>query len=442
MNKNKLSLLSSWNIYQVEVIERFSWAALTGILVAYLMTVFNAKEENAYMLYAGTSAATYAIMIIGGYLSDFFGAKRIIYIGLFTKGIGFLLLAYSTVTVNFHTAVLALAFVAVGIGLFKPAPSLILAQVTTKGDESKSYTALYAAINVGYLIGKLTLMLIAIKYIAFSTLFWISTISSFLVIITFYLMRNTLKDIQFKQAKELNLKYAVAITLFILISAFVLSMLLMHSSVLTTIAVIIAIIAMLYLIKIAIKYPPAWVVVILMFLFAPHTISYVQLYTSFLTEAKKNIGPVYGQFLLILNPIVIITCGLILRGVYQRYKTHDFYKIAIGTLLVAISCFIIANWNGYIGLTLTYIINAIGEILISAIGLGVVARYMPKAKIGVGTGVFFVMSSIWHIVGGQVAVLTTHYSTSSVAMLISIISVCFAIIIIVGTYLVNKKLAS
>lgn len=62
----KLSSLGLLNLYQVEIIERFSWSALAGILVAYLMAYFQVDNKYAYLLYAGTSGVTYAIMVLGG----------------------------------------------------------------------------------------------------------------------------------------------------------------------------------------------------------------------------------------------------------------------------------------------------------------------------------------------------------------------------------------
>ncbi|WP_440993408.1 oligopeptide:H+ symporter [Cysteiniphilum litorale] len=437
MHSKDLTRFGRWNLYQVEVIERFSWSALSGILVAYLMAVFGVDNKYAYLLYAGTSGMTYAIMVLGGYLADSFGAKRMVYIGLFTKGVGFLILALST---HLSMAIFALSVIAVGIGLFKAAPSALLAQVTKLGEESKNFTALYMSINIGSVVAKLTLMLVAFAFIDYVSLFWISTISSFLVILTFYLMRHTLKDVSTAGgAKKFNKNQMKYIAVIIPVLSIVVSMILSFKTLLTIITIVVAVIAMLYLFKLALKTPSVWAVIALMFIIAPFNIVYVQLYTSFLSEAKANVGEVLGQLMLVLNPLTIVVFGSIFLGVYKRFAIHDFYKMAIGTLLIALSCGIISNWNGGTGLVLTYIVNAIGELLVSAIGLGVVARYMPKSKVGIGTGIFFLMLAVWNVAGGYIASMTVDYSTQTVAALISSVAIVVAVVIAVGTYIWSKK---
>ncbi|MCF6768197.1 MFS transporter [Thiotrichales bacterium 19S11-10] len=438
MSEKDISHFGRWNLYQVEIIERFSWSALAGIMVAYLMAVFSVDYKFSYLLYSGTSGMTYAIMVLGGRISDIFGAKRIVYIGLFTKSIGFLVLALST---HIHMAVIALSIICVGIGLFKAAPSALLAQVTKEGDEDKNFTALYMSINLGALIAKLVLMLIAFSYMEYITLFWISTISSFLVLVTFYLMRHTLGHISTSGgAKSLNKKYLVSIALLIPILCFFVSIILTYKTLLTGLTVLVGILAIIYLVKLALKTPSVWAVIALMFIIAPFNIVYVQLYTSFLTEAKANIGPIFGQFVLVLNPLTIVVFGAIFLRVYKRLSIHNFYKMALGTALIAISCFIISNWTNAPGLFLTYITNAIGELLVSAIGLGVVARYMPKDKVGTGTGIYFLFLAIWNIAGGYIATFTVDYSTQAIASLISATAIGVAFIIFVSTYFITKHL--
>ncbi|MCF6776577.1 MFS transporter [Thiotrichales bacterium 19X7-9] len=437
MADKNISQFGRWNLYQVEIIERFSWAALSGIMVAYLVATFNVDYKYSYLLYSGTSGMTYAIMVLGGYLADIFGAKRIVYIGLFTKSIGFLVLALAT---NIHIATAALSIICVGIGLFKAAPSALLAQVTQKGDEDKNFTALYMSINLGSLIAKLVLMLIAFKYIGYVTLFWVSTISSFLVIITFYLMRHTLSNVSTKGGSGLlNKKYLINIGITIPVLCLFVSIILTYKLLLVGLTLIVGVIAILYLVALAFKTPSVWAVVALMFIIAPFNVVYVQLYTSFLTEAKSNLGTEMGQFMLVLNPLTIVVFGGIFLKVYKQFKIHNFYKMALGTAFIGLSCLIISNWNNNEGLILTYIINAIGELLVSAIGLGVVAYYMPKDKVGVGTGIFFLFLAIWNIAGGYVASLTVDYSTQTIALFISISAFVIAFIIFLVTYLISKR---
>lgn len=359
-----------------------------------------------------------------------------VYIGLFVKGVGFLLLALSH---DLTMAIAALSIIAVGIGLFKAAPSALLAQITQPGHESRNFTALYMSINIGSLIAKLTLMLVAFSLISHVTLFWVSTASSFLVLATFYLMRHTLKDVSTAGgAKGFDKSKFIKVLVLIPVLCFIVFMILSFKSLLTIITLSIGCLAIIYLCILAIKTPSVWAVVALMFILAPFNIVYVQLYTSFLSEAKANVGEILGQLMLVLNPLTIIIVGSIFLGIYKRFAIHDFYKMAMGTLLIAISCAIISNWNGGTGLVLTYIVNAIGELLVSAVGLGVVARYMPKSKVGIGTGIFFLMLAVWNVVGGHIASMTVDYSTQVVASMISTVAVVVAIIIVIGTYIWNR----
>ncbi len=120
-----------------------------------------------------------------------------------------------------------------------------------------------------------------------------------------------------------------------------------------------------------------------------------------------------------LNPFWIMLISPILAYVYSHFgsKGKDLSmpaKFALGMFLTSCSFLLLglskgfANENGIISswwLVGSYFLGAIGELLISGLGLSMISKLVPQKLVGFLMGAWFLTTSIAAIIGGWVATL-------------------------------------
>ena len=105
-------------IFSIELWERFGYYGLQGIMAVYLVKQLGMSEADSITLFSSFSALVYGLVAIGGWLGDkVLGTKRVIMLGAIVLAIGYALVAWSG-----HDAAIVymgMATIAVGNGLFK-----------------------------------------------------------------------------------------------------------------------------------------------------------------------------------------------------------------------------------------------------------------------------------------------------------------------------------
>ena len=146
-------------LFFTEMWERFSYYGMRAILMLY-MTKAVAEGGLAFETkYAGLIFGTYASSIywtplIGGWLADkVFGTRRAVLIGGIIIACGHFSMIFNTMA-NFYGG---LALIAVGTGLLKPNISAMVGQMYAEGDERRDagFSIFYMGINLGALIAPL-----------------------------------------------------------------------------------------------------------------------------------------------------------------------------------------------------------------------------------------------------------------------------------------------
>jgi POT family proton-dependent oligopeptide transporter len=157
-------------------------------------------------------------------------------------------------------------------------------------------------------------------------------------------------------------------------------------------------------------------------------IFYQQMSTSLSLFALRNVDPAFNVFGMHLwdwspaqfqafNPIWIFILSPVLAWVYtnagKRGKDLSIAaKFAVGFLIVALGFFIygaaghFADSTGRVSSWLMvwgYGAISLGELLVSGLGLAMVARYVPASMGGFMMGAYFVASGISQYLGGVVA---------------------------------------
>jgi len=145
-------------LFFAELWERFSFYGMRALLTLYMVkVVFEAlatRDYAAAAIYASYGSLVYASTVIGGKISDsILGMRSSIFLGGILMAIGHFVLAIENNAAFF----LALAFIIVGNGFFKPNISTFVGTLYKDGDPRKDsgFTIFYMGINIGGFISPL-----------------------------------------------------------------------------------------------------------------------------------------------------------------------------------------------------------------------------------------------------------------------------------------------
>lgn len=145
-------------LFFAELWERFSFYGMRALLTLYMVNViFEALVERdmaAAAVYASYGSLVYASTVIGGRISDaILGMRNSIFLGGILMAIGHFVLAIESDLTFF----LALAFIVVGNGFFKPNISTFVGALYEDGDPRKDsgFSIFYMGINIGGFVAPL-----------------------------------------------------------------------------------------------------------------------------------------------------------------------------------------------------------------------------------------------------------------------------------------------
>lgn len=139
-------------LFFAELWERFSFYGMRALLTLYMVQeIFKAlvdRDAATAMVYASYGSLVYASTVIGGQISDkILGMRSSIFLGGILMSVGHFVLAVENDIAFF----LALAFIIVGNGFFKPNISTFVGSLYEEGDVRKDsgFTIFYMGINIG-----------------------------------------------------------------------------------------------------------------------------------------------------------------------------------------------------------------------------------------------------------------------------------------------------
>jgi len=145
-------------LFFAELWERFSFYGMRALLMLYMTKeIFKAlaeKDVAAAAVYASYGSLVYASTVIGGRISDkILGMRSSIFLGGILMSLGHFVLAIENDVAFF----LALAFIVVGNGFFKPNISTFVGALYEDGDRRKDsgFTIFYMGINIGGFVAPL-----------------------------------------------------------------------------------------------------------------------------------------------------------------------------------------------------------------------------------------------------------------------------------------------
>ncbi len=433
-------------VFLIEMWERFGFYGMQVLIVLYMVQRLGFPDERATLTWGAAAALIYVSPAFGGWIGDkILGTRRTMLTGAIILALGYALMAVPGQSTWFLFC--ALGVVVVGNGLFKSNAGNLVRKIY-EGDDSKidsAFTIYYMAVNIGSVLSQISTPLIK-EYVndhygselGWHVAFAVCAVGLLVGLFNYLIMRHTLKAIGSEPDHRRVDMGKLGLVLLAAVAAVFISAFILQSELVARIFVIAAGIAVLgifiYLISNGERGERAGLVAALVLTIQTvfFFIFYQQMSTSLTLFALRNVDPaltVFGwhpanwlpeQFQL-LNPIWIFILSPILAIIYTRASKGKgdlsvATKFALGFVAVAVGFFIYgsaAHFTTAPGLTSWWVMvggygfGALGELLVSGLGLAMIARYVPARMGGFMMGAYFVASGISQYLGGMVSTLAS-----------------------------------
>ncbi|MTD26054.1 dipeptide/tripeptide permease DtpA [Erwinia sorbitola] len=417
---------SFYLIFSIELWERFGYYGLQGIMAVYLVKMLGMSEAQSITLFASFSALVYGLVAVGGWLGDkVLGTKRVIVLGTLVLALGYALVAWSGHDVSL--VYIGMATIAVGNGLFKANPSSLLSTCYEKDDPrlDGAFTMYYMAINIGSFFSMLATPWLAAEY-GWSTAFALSFVGMLITLVNFMFFRKWVKNHGSKaDFAPLNISKLLATLVGIVVMITLATWLLHNQGIARLVLAVIAIGIVLVFAKETFalkgharrKMIVAFVLMVQAIVFF---VLYMQMPTSLNFFAIRNVEhSILGiafqpeQFQA-LNPFWIMIFSPLLAAIYNKMgdRLPMPHKFALGMVLCSAAFLVLplgasfANQLGIVSvnwLILSYALQSVGELMISGLGLAMVAQLVPQRLMGFIMGSWFLTTAGAAMVAGKVA---------------------------------------
>lgn len=424
-----------WMLFMTEFWERFAFYGMRWALVLYIVAQFHAGdsagEAPASELYGAYLALVYAAAIFGGYVADkLIGYQRAILLGAVFMAAGlFLITVPSDAWLK-----LGLATVIVGNGLFKPIISTMVGKLYATGDERRDsgFTIFYMGINMGAFIAPILTGLLADKVFgsegmpAYTVVFIASGIGMLLSLVWFWFGRSQLKGIGAAPpgGEGIGRVLMVAVGTLLAIPMFYF-LLTIEASLLNWILLALFVVPAIMLLVEGIREGSRQrdMVIAMLIIFGFNVLFWMffeQAGSSFNFLAQNIVDRDFGGWTFpvgwfqSVNSIAIITLAPVIAWLWVKMRSANpsiprkfglgliFNGLAFLLLMFALSSLVdpetlkIPFWT----LFMVYVIQSIGELCLSPIGLSMTTKLAPAKLTGLAMGGWFLSIAIGNNLSG------------------------------------------
>ncbi len=429
----------------IELWERFGYYGMQALIVYFMVQRLGFDDTRATLVWGAAAALIYVAPAIGGWIGDkVLGTRRCMIIGAIILSLGYALMGIP-VTGTWLTFV-ALGVIVVGNGLFKPNTANLVRKIY-EGDDAKidsAFTIYYMAVNVGSTVSMLATPAIKDHVNATSggdlgwhMAFAVCSVGLWVGLLTVGVLRRTVSHIG-SPPDELPLdwgKLALVLTggvLTVVASTFILEYQWL-ARLFVYVAGLVVLGIFIHLIRTSQASERAGLVAALVLTLQTvfFFIFYQQMSTSLSLFALRNVDldfNLFGSHLFTwspaqfqaLNAIWIMVLSPVLAWIYTRSSGSRLdlsiaAKFALGFAVVAAGFFTYGFAGAFAvnGLTSSWIMIAgyglysLGELLVSGLGLAMIARYVPARMGGFMMGAYFVAVGISQYLGGLVATMAS-----------------------------------
>jgi POT family proton-dependent oligopeptide transporter len=419
---------SFYLIFSVEMWERFGYYGMNSLLVLFLVQHLGFSDAESDNLFSAFTALVYAFVCVGGYFGDrFIGAKRTMFLGAVVLALGYTLLGVNSDRFLY----IGLGTIIAGNALFKSNPSSLVSKLYDPDDPrvDGAFTIYYMSINIGSFIAMLLCPIIK-SYYGWNAAFLTSGVGLVAANLNYWLWRNLLAEVgsepDFQPLNVFKLLAVIAVTAAIAWGSYFLlrHIVVAHWMLYAALFVILVLFVKETVVAGPLERPRLLVCLVLIGEAVVFFILYQQMPTSLNLFVDRNVHhSIFGISLetasfQALNPMWIMIASPILAFLYGRLgsKGRDLplpAKFALGMMLCSLgflslwlASIFFADAQGLISgnwLILSYGCQSLGELLVSGLGLAMVARLVPQRMMGFMMGAWFMATAIAMVLGGYVA---------------------------------------
>lgn len=429
----------------IELWERFGYYGMQALIVYFMVQRLGFDDTRATLVWGAAAALIYVAPAIGGWIGDkVLGTRRCMVLGAIVLSLGYVLMGIPTT--NTWLVFSALGVIVVGNGLFKPNTANLVRKIY-EGDDSKidsAFTIYYMAVNVGSTVSMLATP--AIKdwvnanfggELGWHVAFGLCAVGLWVGLITVGVLRRTVGHIGSPpDALPLDVRKLLLVLAGGVVAVFASAVILEYqwlARLFVYVAGLVVLGIFIHLIRTSEANERAGLVAALVLTLQTvfFFIFYQQMSTSLSLFALRNVDLDFSLFgthvftwspaqFQALNAIWIMLLSPVLAWVYTRANQSGrdmsiAAKFALGFAVVAAGFFTYGFAGAFAvnGLTSSWIMIAgyglysLGELLVSGLGLAMIARYVPARMGGFMMGAYFVAVGISQYLGGLVATMAS-----------------------------------
>ena len=428
-----------WMLFMTEFWERFAFYGIRWALVLYIVAQFHggaaSGEASANQTYGAYLALVYAAAIFGGYVADrIIGYQRSILVGATIMAAGLFMIAMP----DENVFKLGLATIIAGNGLFKPNISTMVGKLYVQGDERRDsgFTLFYMGINLGAMLAPILTQFLAQSLLggtvdmpAYKVVFIASGVGMLVSLVWFWFGRSQLHGVgrppEGAEGAGRVLMTAIGALVAIPVIYFLLSM--GASSlqwILTAMFVVLGIMLLVEGVREGSVSRDKTIAMLIIFAFnVLFWMFFEQAGSSFSFLSDKIVNRDLGApggfiwpnaWFQSVNSIAIITLAPVLAWLWVKMGRNNpsiprkfglgliFNGLAFLLLMFALSSLVdpqtlkIPFWT----LFMVYVIQSVGELCLSPIGLSMTTKLAPAKLTGLAMGGWFLSIAIGNNLSG------------------------------------------
>ncbi|MFK3737903.1 peptide MFS transporter [Massilia sp. TN1-12] len=433
-----------WMLFMTEFWERFAFYGIRWALVLYIVAQFyggsGVGQADANLTYGSYLALVYAGAVFGGYIADrVIGYQRAILVGAVFMAAGL----FAITVPNPDVFKLGLATIIVGNGMFKPNISTMVGQLYGINDQRRDsgFTIFYMGINTGAFFAPILTGWLAESMAgstgvpAYKAVFFAAGIGMILSLVWFQIGRRGLKGIGApvgELASPTRLAGVVIGSLVVIPVVYFLLKLGANTlqGILTVLFIGLALMLLVEGIRNGKVARDKTIAMLIIFFFnVMFWCFFEQAGSSFTFLAENIVRRDFGGWVFptgwfqSVNSIAIIVCAPIVAAVWVAMGRKNpsiprkfglgllFNGLAFLLLMFALTSLVgpdskIPFWT----LFMVYVIQSIGELCLSPIGLSMVTKLAPTRLVGLGMGGWFLSTGIGNNLSG---IFASHVSGES-----------------------------
>ncbi len=433
-------------LFLTELWERFSYYGMRALLILF-MTAPVARRGlglatvDAGAIYGLYTGMVYLLALPGGWIADkILGARRAVFVGGVIIALGHFCLALPSVSTFF----LGLVLIVTGTGLLKPNASSMVGQLYPEHDPRRDagFSIFYVGINLGAFVAPLVCSYVG-ETINWHYGFALAGLGMTVGVIQYAWGARTLGSAGAKPAATVGERrqFLIGVVLFVAVlgvcgrlafdGTLSIQMLSSGFGVMLTVLVLIVFCGMLMFGKWSPQERRRLIAIFILFTAASLFWSiYEQAGSTLNLFAERNTNrqvawmrsPFPAGWFQSLTPLFVITIAPVFAWLWVklgRRNPSSAMKFSFGLCFAGLGVLILVPISGHTGvspiwLTLTYLLETIGELCLSPVGLSAMTKLAPRRIASLIMGIFFVSISVGDYISGRLASI---YDTMSLPKL-------------------------